>query len=270
MNNKLLGEEGKPEYTPEEVALLMRIRVSITMRWFAIIGVIIATLVASTVFRIAFLTLPVYILCALMVLYNVVFFYQVRRLKTERAGLVIQKARAYSNIHIFLDLITLTALLHFTGGIENPFIFFFVFHIILASIVLHYRVVYLLATAALLMVALLVGLEYAEIIPHVNLAGFAASTLYKEVSYILAVLVALAAILYGTTYMATAISGELRKTQRQVVQLREHLLKEKTGEVKQVSREVTKLEEEKNRFLRFLGIAAHDLKAPLTAIQGFL
>lgn len=34
--------------------------------------------------------------------------------------------------------------------------------------------------------------------------------------------------------------------------------------------EVNKLAEEKNRFLRFLSIAAHDLKAPLTAIQGFL
>jgi len=34
--------------------------------------------------------------------------------------------------------------------------------------------------------------------------------------------------------------------------------------------EIAKLEEERTHFLSFLGIAAHDLKAPLTAIQGFL
>ncbi|GAI35675.1 unnamed protein product, partial [marine sediment metagenome] len=117
---------------------------------------------------------------------------------------------------------------------------------------------------------LLVGLEYAGAIPHVNLVGFAPPTLYKEGNYILAILTALAVILYATTYMATAMSGELRKRQREVVQLRERLLEEKTGELEQASREVAKLEEEKGRFLSFLGIAAHDLKAPLTAIQGFL
>jgi len=270
MNNDPLQEESELGYTPEEVALLMRLRVFITMRWLAILGVIVATLVASTVFQIGFPTLPVYILCAFTVLYNLVLSYQFRSLRTEVVGLVVPKARTYSNIHIFLDLITLTALLHFTGGIENPFIFYYVFHIILASIALPYRAVYLLATSALLMVALLVGLEYAEIIPHVNLAGFVNPERYKDASRILAVLVAMATLLYGTTYMATAISGELRKRQRQVMQLEERLIEEKTGELKQASKEVTKLEEEKNRFLRFISIAAHDLKAPLTAIQGFL
>jgi two-component system phosphate regulon sensor histidine kinase PhoR len=70
--------------------------------------------------------------------------------------------------------------------------------------------------------------------------------------------------------MTTSVVGELRKSQRAVVSLSQRLLKKRTGELEQASVEIAKLEEEKSRFLRFLGIAAHDLKAPLTAIQGFL
>ncbi len=270
MSNQFPIEEGTAEHLPEESALLMRLSVYVNLRWLAILGIIIATLVASQLFHIGFPTLPVYIICVFIALYNLLMWRELHNLKPEKGGPVIHRARTYGNIHIFLDLLALTAILHFTGGIENPFIFFFVLHIIGASVVLPYKTVYLLATSAMVMVSLLVGLEYAGVITHINLEGFALPSLYEEGSYILVVLVALAAILYATTYMSTAISGELRKRQRQVVQLREYLLQEKTRELEQSSREIAKLEEEKDRFLRFLGIAAHDLKAPLTAIQGYL
>jgi len=270
MNNKALRQENEREDIPEEAALIMRLRVFVTMRWITVIGIIIAALVASMVIKISFPTLPVYITAAVIALYNLVLLWQLRNLEAKKPDSIIQIARTFGNIHLFLDLIALTVLLHFTGGIENPFIFYFVLHITAASISLHYRVVYILATSALSMVALLVGLEYAGAIPHINLAGFAAPTLYREGSYIIAILVALATLLYATAYMVSAISGELRKRQRQVMQLREQLIEEKTGELERASGEITKLEEERNRFLQFLSIAAHDLKAPLTAIQGFL
>jgi signal transduction histidine kinase len=248
----------------------MRLRVFVTMRWITVAGIIIAALVASMAVKISFPTLPVYSIAAIIALYNLALLWQLRSLGAKRTDSIIQMARRFGDIHLFLDLIALTALLHFTGGIENPFIFYFVLHITAASISLHYRVVYLLATSALLMVGLLVGLEYAGVIPHINLEGFAEPTLYREGSYILAILVVLATLVFAAAYMVTAISGELRKRQRQVMRLREDLIEEKTGELERASREITKLEEEKNRFLNFLGIAAHDLKAPLTAIQGFL
>jgi len=257
-------------YTPEEAALLMRLRVFVTMRWLAIIGIVVAILVASLVFNISLNTVPIYVICGLIALYNIGLFVQLRNIRHGEPGSVIRQARNYSNLHIFLDLIALTAILHFTGGIENPFVFFYVFHIVLASIALNYRIVYIAATAALLMVCLLVSLEFSGFIPHVHLAGFVDPTLYHEISYVIAILVALAAILYGTTYMATAISGELRKRQRQVVNLQEKLIAEKSVQLEKATQELAKLEEERTRFLRFLGIAAHDLKAPLSAIQGFL
>lgn len=270
MEEELLREQEEAEHFPEQAAALMRLRLFVKMRWLAIICIILATLVASEVFDIEFPILPVYIICAFIAVYNLIFMRELINLRKLEASLIISKARTHGYIHVFLDLIALTAILHFSGGIENPFIFLFVLHIIGASIVLPYKTAHLLATLAIIMVSALVGLEYAEIIPHHNLEGFVSPDRYQEASRILVVLVALATILWASTFMASSISGELRKRQRQVVQLRESLLKEKTRELEQSSKAIAELEEEKERFLRFLGIAAHDLKAPLTAIQGYL
>ncbi len=272
MDSALLNirEERAGVYSPEEAALMTRLRVFVTMRWLAIAGVIVATLAALLIFHVDFPTPPVYVVCVLIALYNVLLLRQVNSLSRTGSGLVVHKVRIYGNIHIYLDLLALTVLLHFTGGIENPFLFYFVFHVMLASIVLPYKRVYLLATSAILLLALLVGLEYSQILPHVNLTGFVSPELHHEPGYIAAIFASLVTILYGTAYMATAISGELRKRQREVVELRETLLHEKTKELEQSSQEIAKLAEEKSRFLRFLSIAAHDLKAPLAAIQSYI
>ncbi len=269
-DNDFLDAEGELEHNPEEAAIRMWLRVFITIRWITILGIISATLVASRIFHIEFPTSAAYGTCAFVALCNLLLLFQNRSLARMPTGLFIRRARTYGTIHLLLDLVAFIVLLHFTGGIENPFVFYFVLHIIGASVILHYRVVYMLAVAKISAVIMLVGLEYSGAIPHVNLAGFASPTLYQEGSYILAVLIVLATALFATAYMATSIAGELRKRQREVVQLSQRLLRRRTGELEKASNEIAKLEEEKNRFLRFLSIAAHDLKAPLTAIQGFL
>jgi signal transduction histidine kinase len=268
---KFLADEGKlEERNPEEAAFRMWLRVFVTIRWITILGILAATLVASRIFHIGFPTTAAYAVCVFVTLCNLTLLYQARRLRRMPTSQAIHQARVLGTVHLLLDLLAFIVLLHFTGGIENPFIFYFVLHIIGASVMLHYKVVYSLAMAKIGAVMLLVGLEYAGLIPHVNLVGFASPTLYKQGSYILVVLIVLGSALFAATYMATSVAGELRKSQRAVVSLSQRLLKKRTGELEQASVEIAKLEEEKNRFLRFLGIAAHDLKAPLTAIQGFL
>lgn len=269
-NDSLLVEEAGPGQNPEEAAIRMWLRVFVTVRWITVLGILVATLVASRILNIGFPVSAAYATCVFVALCNVLLLYQSQKLVKMKTGRLIYRARIYGTVHLLLDLVAFVTLLHFTGGIENPFIFYFVLHIIGASIILHYRVVYLLALAKIGAIMLLVGLEYWGIIPHINLEGFAPPTLYQQGSYILAILVVLTTTLFAATYMATSVSGELRKRQREVVRLSQRLLKKRTGELEQASSEIAKLEEEKSRFLRFLGIAAHDLKAPLTAIQGFL
>ena len=268
-NGDFWAEGDEQESHPEEAAFRMWLRVFITVRWITALGILAAILVATRVFDDEFQTIPAYVVCAFVALCNLVLIFQSRSLRKMQTGLSIRRARSYGTIHLLLDLVAFGVLLHFTGGIENPFVFYFVLHIIGASIILHYTMVYLLATSVIAMVSLLVGLEYAGVIPHVNLVGFADPGLYREGSYILAILVVLTTALFAATYMATSVASELRKRQREVMQLSQRSLDKRTRELEQASQEVAKLEETRNRFLQFLGVTVHDLKAPLTAIQSY-
>lgn len=123
------GEERSPELTPEEAALVFRIGIFVKMRWMAIAGVLIASLLATRVFNISFPLLPVYIICAIMAGYNLWFLYQARSISGKTAGSLtesltmpirqllvipkstsplIEQARAIGNIHITVDLVVLT------------------------------------------------------------------------------------------------------------------------------------------------------------------
>jgi signal transduction histidine kinase len=270
MNNTFSEQEKTTDYSPEKRALILRLRVYVNMRWLAILATIIATLVASMIFHVGFPTLPVYVICAIITFYNLLLFRWTRGLSAQKPESVIRRAEAYGNVQVILDLVMLTALLHFTGGIENPFIFLYIIHTSAAAIFLPKRRVYELTTLAMVMVALLVFLEYAGIIPHVNLEGFVLPYRYKELSRVIAVLVALVTLAYASVYVATAIVGELRRRQREVVKLKDQLLEQRKMELEQCSGEVVNLVEERRRFVRFLSVVAHDLQSPLVATQSLL
>ena len=72
-------EKERPGLTPEESALVVRIGVFVKMRWLAIAGVLIASLLATQVFDIRFSLIPIYIICAVMTLYNFLFLYRQSR-----------------------------------------------------------------------------------------------------------------------------------------------------------------------------------------------
>jgi PAS domain S-box-containing protein len=64
-----------------------------------------------------------------------------------------------------------------------------------------------------------------------------------------------------------------KKIERELVRLNDlksELLDQKTAQLKEISQEVAKLEAEKIRFVRFLGVVAHDLKSPLSVSQSIV
>jgi CRP-like cAMP-binding protein len=155
----LRGEEVTLEYTPEEATLIQRIHYSLNFRWIAAIGVAVLALFAQNVLRITFPPIPVYVIAISIALYNLVFWLYAKGLRPEDTPDLVEKARRFAALQSVVDLLALTVLLHFTGGVENPLVFYFVFHITIASILLPYGAAYSLATLAVLLLCSLIGLE---------------------------------------------------------------------------------------------------------------
>ncbi|RMH22940.1 MAG: hypothetical protein D6696_02090 [Acidobacteria bacterium] len=92
-----------------------------------------------------------------LVVANLAFRYWARRASGFERQILVQG---------ITDLIILTGFLNASGGIENPLYFAYVFHVIIAAILLSRRGALLLTTAAaLLFLALAVG-EYTHLLPH--------------------------------------------------------------------------------------------------------
>jgi PAS domain S-box-containing protein len=113
------------------------------------------------------------------------------------------------------DHFFLICLVYFAGGIENPFIFYFLFHAIIGGILLEKKYSYLQAAFATSLFALMLLLEYYVIIPHQPLKFFSAfevgEVLWHSEVYILCVFFALASTTFISVYFVTSIMDRLRK-----------------------------------------------------------
>jgi signal transduction histidine kinase len=246
----------------EELGLCCWLRRYIRSRWLAVGAVLLGTLLARVVLDIGVLLLPVLGITAAIAFYNVLFgFWQRRR---ERYDLEPESAarwcRRFGWTQIIADLIALTVLLHFLGGIETPFFLFYLFDVGFGSILLSRRDAYTVSALAMGLFVLLVGTEFLGWLPHVHLEGFVSPNLYQERAYVAAVLASFGMTLTVSTVGVTAIMVELRC-------LCEQQRMAQTRELEEVSR---KLEELDRMRAFFLGLASHDLKTPLAVVANYL
>lgn len=229
--------------------LLERIFWLIKLRWIAIIGVILTVFFAKNILGLSLATIPLYILVLFLALYNLIFYLLLFRIVKGKASKLLLHANEMANLQISMDLVTLTAMIHFSGGIENPFIFYFIFHMIIASILLTRRASFLQATFAIIMFMAMGILEYSDILPHYCLKGFIPYTLHNRSLYMSGVYFVFITTLYIAVYMATSISGKLREREASL-------------------EGANKLLQEKDRIKsEYVLRVSHDIKEHLAAIE---
>ncbi len=209
----------------ENTSLVSRAYWLVRLRWVAVGGLAVATFGASEFMGV---TLPVgalYAVSVVVLVYNLAL-YGLLRYWTRGAEMPSQaRTGGVLTFQISADLFILTTILHYSGGIENPFLFFFAFHMIIASILRSRHQSYMQATLAVVLFGGLVVLESIGGLSHCSLEGFAGHGLYRDSTYVFGMLFVFTVTLYLIVYMTTSISEQLRRHQEDLekanAQLRE-------------------------------------------------
>jgi signal transduction histidine kinase len=232
--------------------LAERARWLILIRWIAAPGVVLVTFVASRIMGLSLSVVPLYSLAALLAVFNLLYSLHLRSAVAGSGTAVASSVSRAANIQISLDLLFLGALIHFSGGVENPFLFYFVFHMITASILLARRAAFLQATLAVAILCSVTLFEYLGILHHYCLTGFVVESQHGNALYILGTLFALSSTLFAAVYMASSVALSLRERDARLEEMNE-LLVEKDGIQSEYVYRVT-----------------HDIKGHLSAIRGCL
>ncbi len=234
----------------------------VRLRWVAATAVACGTFVSARLFHLPVQEAPLYTIAVLLLLYNAAVLDLLNRLMKAGSEQSRRRTKNMIDVQISTDLIILTVLLHFSGGPENPLVLFFIFHVIIASILLSVWESFLQATLAISLFGVLLLLESTGLVPHYCLgpqpptaalghpfAALVSHCRYEEPAYLAAQFGAFAVTVYLVVYMAGYIALRLRRAE-------------------EVQRQANQMLRQKDRIKdEYVAHLTHDIKGHLAAIQ---
>jgi len=223
----MAGEAASPNTIQQPGALLEEELIAsearlIRIRWWAGLGVLVATGFAAFALRLALPIAPLWTIGLAILVYNAILYAILQR-RLRAIPRVVATFEHLAQLQIGLDWLAMTLLIHFSGGVESPAILYFFFHIVLASILLSSRATYWFAALATLLVGGTVMLEYTGLLPHVSVMGWAPPGLYQHPPYVAGVLFFFTSAVFVIAYLATGTTSRLRRRQAEVVELSQRL-----------------------------------------------
>jgi signal transduction histidine kinase len=169
----------------------------------------------------------------------------------------VRSARLFANAQVAIDLILLTAILHFTGGVENPMSAFYLFHVAIGALLLTTSQAFLQCCLAILLYAGMAlsewsgSLRHYPLLPHLNTLG-----LYQQPEYVGLSIVVVACAILGVLYFTSRIVLLLDRHQSELMRANAALTRSRQS-----------IADLQTRRARFMQTAAHQLKAPLAITQ---
>lgn len=180
-------------------------------------------------------------------------------------NIIIHKTRKYigcdpnkfnclhlSLVQMGLDLISLMLVVYYTGLIESPLHLFFIFHMIIGSLILPGYIVYITAGVISFVFGLLSMLQRYQIVEAYLIKGLYTDLRPHSLTYDILFIIIFTVMLFVSVYIANKISHQLYRREQQL----RHTL-EKLNEA-----EVTKQ--------KYIMGVVHEVKTPVTATHSIL
>jgi len=222
----------------------------INLRWIMVIGIFVTSKFAKFGLGIDLPIIPIFIVTFCILIFNLICLYLHKHVKSYES---------FANLQISVDWIALVFLVHYTGGIESPVIFYFIFHVIISAILLSEKKCYLQTSFALILIISLSILEYFHVIPHVHIKELFPNPVYDNGLYLLSIIFFSVTSLYISAYLATSVNNRLRKRENEIVTLK--------NEITDAYNKLEAIDREKSEFTYKV---THELRSPLSAIQSLL
>lgn len=210
---------------------------NIRLRWGMIALILVVVLYLKFVGRFGIPITPCLITIGFMAAYNTFYPFLVRFFRP------FGKSQAAADFREILDLVVITFMIHFTGGVESPFILLYLLELMAISLFRFTASSYYLAILATILYLSNSLMEGFFIIPHYRLSQLS-GTLFISFDYIMAIGFALFFSSALLIFMASFLSGKFADKQRQI----EELSKAKA---------------------EFMNDVMHETKSPLTSIIGY-
>lgn len=131
----------------------------IRMRWVAIIVATVLVVISTSVLHLLprFLAFPLLVTIATLGIVNLIYF-KLSRIQEFAPRLI--------SVQIYVDLVALMIMLHFSGGIENPLAVVGLVHVVIAGIVVSRKQSLVVAGVSSGLFALLSWAEWADLVAH--------------------------------------------------------------------------------------------------------
>ncbi len=222
--------------------LQARIAWSIRLRWLAIAGFYLATLIIKYSFGLPIPYNKVWFVLEALAVINVIYFIAFKFYKEFS----FQQEILILLIHAFFDLILLTAIVHFAGGMENPIYLFYVFHVVISSIVFPGSIPLIMATFVVILFGSLIYMEHIGYLVHYSIFNI---QIHNNDLAVFVTFAVFTITVYVSTYICTTFMVVYRNIKRQVDDQNIQLVA---------------ADKQKTQFYQY---TSHELKSPIIAVK---